>query len=136
VNSEESPFATASAKAKCDLPAAVSSDAAYEFASEVRLVFAESSLNFEQERYVELCSSLKELLERDPGNIVRSVLRISRCEFSVENRRGFGLAIRMVAEGNTAQRAEMRWGLGMARAQQALLFMARTIRQQDGVQNS
>ena len=130
VNSAESPFASASASAKCDSPAAVSSNNAYEFASQITLVFAESFLNFERERYIDLSSSLKELLERDPGTAVRTALRISPCEFPAQNRRGFCLGIRLIAEGDTAQQAELRWGLGLARIQQALLFRARTLKQQ------
>jgi hypothetical protein len=128
VNSLESPFTTASALAKCDSPATVSNDKAYEFASQATLVFAEILLNFEKERYIGLCSSLKELLERDTGNTVRVVLRISACEFPAERRRGFCMGIRLVAEGDSAQQAELRWGLGLARVQQALLFRARTLK--------
>ena len=128
VNSTESAFATASATVKCDSPAAVSAGEAYEFASQASLVFAEPSLNLKRERYVNLSSSLKELLERDSGGAVRVVLRISPCEFPVQNRRGFCLGIRLVAQGDSAQQAELRWGLGLARVQQALLFRARTLK--------
>jgi hypothetical protein len=130
INGAESPFATVSATVKCDSPAADSSANAYEFASQVSLVFAEIPLNFDRERYRNLNSSLKELLERDPGNAVRATLRISLCEFPGQNRRGFCLEIRLVAEGETTEQAELRWGLGLARMQQALLFRARTLKQQ------
>ncbi len=136
VNGEESPFTTANAIVKCDSPAAVSSGKTYEFASQVRVVFTELFLNSERERYIELCSSLKDLLERDPGNTTRAVLRISACEFPAESRRGFCLGIRLVAGGDSAQQAELRWGLGLARVQQALLFRARAMKQQAGVQDS
>ena len=66
VNGAESPFITASASAKCDSPATVSTDQAYEFASQATVVFAEPFLNFERGRYIDLSSSLKQLLERDP----------------------------------------------------------------------
>lgn len=130
INDAESPFATMSATAKRDSPAAVSSGNAYEFASQVSLVFAETSLNFDRECYINLSSSLKDLLERDTGNAVRAVLRISLCEFPGQNGRGFCLEIRLVAEGDTTEQAELRWGLGLARMQQALLFRARTLKQQ------
>jgi len=130
VNGEESIFATASATTKSDLPAAVSAGLAHEFASQIGIVFAELSLNWERRHYVDLSSGLKELLERDTADAARAVLRISSCDFTTENQRGFCLTIRLVAEGNSAQQAELRWGLGLARVQQALLFRSRTLKQQ------
>jgi len=130
VNGPESVFATASAATKADLPAAVSAGPAYEFASQATIVFAVPSLNWERRPYMDLCSGLKELLERDTANAARTVLRISSCDFTEENRRGFCLSIRLVAEGSSAQQAELRWGLGLARIQQALLFRSRALKQQ------
>jgi hypothetical protein len=129
VNSEESIFITANATTKSDLPAAVSAGPAYEFASQVTLVFAEPSLNWERRHNVDLSSGLKELLERDTADPSRATLRTSSCDFTAENRRGFCLSIRLVAEGSSAQQAELRWGLGLARIQQALLFRSRTLKQ-------
>jgi hypothetical protein len=129
VNSSESIFATASATTKSDLPAAVSAGPAYEFASQTKIVFAEPSLNRERRHYVDLSSGLKELLERDSAEAVRAVLRISSCDFTAENQRGYCLDIRLVAEGVSAQQAELRWGLGLARIQQALLFRSRSLKQ-------
>ena len=122
VNGAESVFASARVSARCDLPTAASSDQAYEFASEARVVFACSPVhpaNYERGRYVDLTSNLKELLERDPGDTVRTVLRISGCDFPTDNRRGFCLGIRVVAHGTSAEKAEMRWGLGLARSRTA-----------------
>src|ERR1700720_2404065 len=130
VNSEESIFATASATTRSELPATVSADLAHEFASQARIVFAEPSLNWERRHYVDLRSGLKELLERDTADAVRAVLRLSSCSFPAENRPGFCLDVRLVAEGETSQQAELRWGLGLARVQQALLFRSRTVKQQ------
>ncbi len=45
-------------------------------------------------------------------------------------RTGYGLRIQLSARGVTPQQAELRWGFGLARIQQALLFVSRTIRQQ------
>jgi hypothetical protein len=130
VNSAKSIFATASAATKSDLPAAVSAGPAYEFASQATIVFAAPSLNWERKHYVDLSSGLKELLERDTANAARAVLRVSSCDFTAENRRGFCLCIRLVAEGSSAQQAELRWGLALARIQQALLFRSRALKQQ------
>jgi len=64
----------------------------------------------------------EDLLERDSGDAIRAVLRIGTCDFPAQNRRGFCLSIRLVAQGVSAEQAEMRCGLGLARLQQALLF--------------
>src|SRR6266481_2339972 len=132
VNSAESSFTSASASTQADSPASVSAGDAYEFASQARLVFVEPSLNFEQDRYVDLTAGLKDLLERDSGDAMRAVLRISPCDFPAQKRRGYCLNIRLVAHGVSAEQAEMRWGLGLARVQQALLFSARALCQQPG----
>jgi hypothetical protein len=130
VNGAESIFTTVSATTKSDLPPGVSADQAYEFASKARIVFEEPSLNWERRHYADLCTGLKELLERDVADTIRATLRISSCDFAAENRHGFCLDIRLVAEGNSAQQAELRWGLGLARVQQALLFRSRALKQQ------
>jgi hypothetical protein len=128
LNGAESLFATVGATTKSDSPAAVSAGGNHEFASETSLVFAEPSFNFERERFVKIRSGLKELLEREKGDAVRAVLRISVCDFPARKRCGFCLVIRLVAQGDSAQQAELRWGLGLARVQQALLFRARTLK--------
>jgi hypothetical protein len=130
VNSAESIFATASVSTKSELPAAVSADQTGEFASQVRIVFAEPSLNWERRHYLDLSSGLKELLERDTADALCATLRISSCNFTGEKRTGFCLDIRLIAAGNSAQQAELRWGLGLARVQQALLFRSRALKQQ------
>jgi len=127
VNGAESIFTTASATTKSDLPATVSAGLGHEFASQAIIVFAESALNWERKHYVELSAKLKELLERDAADSVRAALRISSCDFKAENQRGYCLGIRLVAAGESAQQAELRWGLGLARVQQALLFQSRAL---------
>jgi hypothetical protein len=132
VNGADSIFTSASCGTQADSPATVSAGEAYEFASQARLVFAESSINFKDDSYRDLAAGLKELLERDSGDAIRAVLRISPCEFPAGGRRGYCLSIRLVAHGASAEQAELRWGLGSARVQQALLFCARALRQQFG----
>jgi hypothetical protein len=131
VNGTESIFTTVSASTRSDLPAA-SGDSAHEFAFEAALVFGEISLNFDRKQYAELSSGLKELLERDTTDTLRAVLRIASCDFPAQSRRGFCLGIRLVAEGDSPEQAELRCGLAMARVQQALLFRARSLKQQIG----
>ena len=129
LNGEESVFATASASTKSDSPAAVCVGLAHEFASQTTIVFAEPSLNWDREHYADLAAGLQKLLERDASDAVHAVLRISPCDFAQETRRGFCLSIRLVAGGESAEQAELRWGLGLARLQQALLFRSRVLKQ-------
>jgi hypothetical protein len=131
VNGTESIFTTVSASTRSDLPA-TSGDSAHEFAFEATLVFAEISLNFDRKQYAELSSGLKELLERDTTDTLRTVLRIASCDFPGQSQRGFCLGMRLVAEGDSPEQAELRCGLAMARVQQALLFRARSLKQQIG----
>jgi hypothetical protein len=130
VNGPESAFVTSNVSVKSDLSAVISAGSAYEFASQATIVFAAPLFNWELKYFVDLCSSLKELLERDTSGTVRALMRISPCDFTEESRRGFCLSIRLVADGNSAQQAELRWGLGLARVQQALLFRSRALKQQ------
>ena len=132
LNGPESILATGNITIKSDPLSAVSSSAAQEFASQIDIVFAVPSLSWERRHYVDLRSGLKELLERDSSDSLRMALRISRCDFRAEKRNGFCLAVRLVAEGNSEQQAELRWGLGLARLQQALLFSSRALKQQVG----
>lgn len=132
VNSPGSVFTSASVATECHARADASPDGVYEFGSQATLVFAVPSLNFDRGQYTELTANLKELLERDSGEAVRGVLRVSSCNFPEQNRRGFCLGIRLVARGDSAKQAELRWGLGLARVQQALLFRARAMGQQIG----
>src|SRR5260221_12078184 len=92
--SADSAFSSASAGTPADSAASVSAGEGYEFASQTNLVFAESPLNFERDLFVDLTAGLKDLLERDSGDAIRAVLRISPCDFPAQNRRGFCLGIR------------------------------------------
>ena len=129
INGAESIFTTSGAIAKADLPAAVSAGLAYEFASQIRMVFTDTFLNLQRKQFADLCAGLKELLERETGEATRAVLRVSCCDFTAESQPGYCLEIRLVAQGSSAQQAELRWGLGLARIQQALLFRTRVLKQ-------
>jgi hypothetical protein len=43
--------------------------------------------------------------------------------------------MRLAAKGNTPEQAVLRWGLGLAHLQQALLFTSRHLRQQIAQKN-
>jgi hypothetical protein len=132
VNSPESVFATLTAAVEHKPSVAEASAEIHEFSSWISLVFTVPSLNFDRNHYVELAEGLKELLERDLADSIRGVLRISDCDFPEQRRRGFCLGISLVAHGESSKQAELRWGLGLARVQQALLFRARALGQQIG----
>jgi hypothetical protein len=132
VNSPESVFSSATAAVELNLAAGDPPGEIHEFGSRISLVFTIAALNFDRSNYTELAAGLKELLESDSGESTRSVLRVSSCEFPEKNRRGFCLGIQLVARGDSARQAELRWGLSLARVQQALLFRARALGQQIG----
>src|SRR5579863_9610453 len=47
---------------------------------------------------------------------------------------GVALGLRLEANGESVEQAEVRWGLGLAHVQQALLFASRWLRQQSSAQ--
>ncbi len=97
------------------------------FASRIDLIFLQEATNFGRGPHEDLASRLAQLLERDSGETLRAELRISPVEFAGEDR-GFCLRMILYARGATREQAEARWGLGLARMQQALLFVARELR--------
>jgi hypothetical protein len=136
INRPESVFASGAVAATSGPPAFSSVHGAFEFSSNVNLVFAVPSLNLDRMQFVELAENLKQLLERDSSEAVRAELRISPCDFPAQNKRGFCLGVRLAALGDSAKQSELRWGFGLARVQQALLFRARTLGQQIGARDS
>ena len=134
VNSADSVFATA----KCDTwlnqdapGSAAAEGGPYEFASYVDLVFALGDFNFERGHYEGLTKRLEELLTRGAaGDTLHAELCVRHCRFRKAERWGFYLTIFLHARGSTSEQAELRWGLGLARLQQALLFISRVIRHQ------
>ena len=135
VNGEDSVFSTARFRSAAREPAAAPESEAHEFASEIALVFAAVGLNFDRIHYAELAERLRELLTSGAPDALRAALRVRRCRFKDQGRWGLCLALELASHGATAQQAELRWSLGLARLQRALLFLSRAIRHQIG-QNS
>jgi hypothetical protein len=102
-------------------------DEPFVFASRVDLVFLREDANFGSGPHENLVQRLAELLEREPGDALRVELQIAQADFGGENL-GFCLRVLLYAKGTTSGQAELRWGLGLARLQQALLFVARGLR--------
>jgi hypothetical protein len=131
VNSEDSVFATTRCKTWLQQVAAASGAEACEFGSRIDLVFAPEPFNFQRSRYDNLTQRLQELLSRETApDALRSELSVRPCRFHATARLGFCLRILLRARGATSEQVELRWGLGLARIQQALLFISRIVRQQ------
>lgn len=131
VNSDDSVFSTA----RCSVWLEPEQGETSEFASQIDVVFALHEFNLDRSRYEGLCQRLVELLTRDAGEAMRAELRVRRCHFRGTGERGFCLAIVLRAHGETPGQAELRWGLGLVRLQQALLFVSRAIRQHLALSN-
>lgn len=128
VNGLDSVFRTAKCSAHAGQGAAAPPES-HEFASSVHLLFADEKYNFRVEHYEGLAGQLGELLARDsPADALHAGLRIRSCRFRTAGRDGFCLAILLSAQGATPEQAELRWGLGLTRIQQALLFLSRVVR--------
>jgi len=135
VNGSDSIFATVKAQTALSQDAAVASGA-YAFASRVALVFARAELNFQRENYEALLMHLRELLEKDTApDTLDAEFHIPFCYFHAAARAGHALAFHLRARGTTPEQAELRWGLGLARVQQALLFLSRALRQKTSQSN-
>ena len=134
VNSADSVFSTAKCRTwlnQDDRGSSAAGAEPCEFASSIDLFFALDDFNFERSQYEGLIQRLQELLTGDaPADPLRAELCIRQCHFRAWERWGFYLALLLYARGSTPEQAELRWGLGLARMQQALLFLSRVIRHQ------
>lgn len=97
------------------------------FASRIDLMISQGE-NPGHALYEEIAARLAGLLEREPGDALRAELHVSPAEFA-GGRTGFCLRLFLFSRAATEEQAELRWNLGLARVQQALLFIARAIRQ-------
>lgn len=128
VNSEDSVFATATCRTQT--VAGGSPGEMHGFSCRITLLFAEEKFNFEARHFEGLAKQLEGLLARDsPADAVAATLRIGPCHFGRLEREGFHLAVTLTATGESPEQAELRWGLGLVRVQQALLYLSRVVRQ-------
>jgi hypothetical protein len=58
--------------------------------------------------------------------VMLSLIKVSVCE---GRNAGLALGLRLEANGDSLEQAELRWGLGLAHIQQGLLFVSRWLRQ-------
>jgi hypothetical protein len=124
LNAEESPFSTVG----CKVWAATEGAEPSVFASRIDLIVWQGAAGLGQAQYDDLATRLAGLLEREPGDALRVELQIAPAQFS-GGRQGFCLRLLLFAGGAAQEQARLRWTLGLVRVQQALLFLARAIRQ-------
>jgi hypothetical protein len=109
---------------------------AAEFASRVDVIFSAQRHNFERESFESLAGQVRVLLEMEAsGDTLAAEVCVLRCIFPQAARPGYALRVKLTGFGSTPAQAELRWGLGVAHLQQALLFLSRTVRQQQALTN-
>jgi hypothetical protein len=123
LNGAGSPFATFrcktwSAQEEGDTPSWV-------FASTVGIIFQREADNSAMKSFIGVAHRLVELLYTEAEFLSAEIL-ICRAAFSGE-RPSYGLQLSLQAKGTSPSQAQMRWGLGLAHVQQALLFAAREL---------
>jgi hypothetical protein len=135
-NSPPSIFCTVRAKTWPESDAKASPDEAEQFYSRIDLVFAYPSLNSGSAHGEDAARRIVDLWmkDNDAGNL-QARLEILPCRFVAQNVSGAALRIILTAHGNSAEQARMRWGLGIARLQQSLLFVSRAIRQKLAIED-
>lgn len=127
INGADSLFASFGASA-AEAPAKPEAAGPAGFGSSVMLVFADPTLNHERDRYEHLAIQLSGLLLREAAEALTCEIAVASCEFPAEARPGQCLRVALMARAESADQARTRWGLGLARVQQALLYCSRQIR--------
>ena len=127
VNGEGSLFSTVRSKVWAAASAQANEEPAY--SSRFDIVFTHDSLNSTAERYEEVVRRLVELWMKDPAESLSVRLEILPCAYKEAAIEGAGLRLVFAACGNSPEQARTRWGLGLMKIQQALLFVSRAMRQ-------
>jgi hypothetical protein len=140
VNGAGSLFSTV--RAKVWEETASQAGAEFTFHSRVDLMFARSEFNFISERYEDAVQRLVALwMKESSGDALSVRMEILPCDYVAANTRGTekkeGAALRLTltSRSASAEQARVRWGLGIVRVQQALLFVSRAMRQKLGIDN-
>jgi len=126
LNAEESPFTTFGCKVWASTEGAGAEPS--QFASRIGLMVSHGADETDEAQYDDLARRLAALLESEPGDALYVELQITPAELA-RGWRGFCLRLLLFARGAGEKQAQLRWTLGLARVQQALLFLARAIRQ-------
>jgi hypothetical protein len=105
------------------------------FHSRIVLIFAHDPFNFVPERFEDIVRRLIELWMKDASaDTLAAKLEILPCNYKVTGRNGAALRISLTARGANVDQARTRWGIGLIRLQQALLFVSRAMRQKLGIE--
>jgi hypothetical protein len=132
LNEEGSLFLTVRAKAW--LSPSQQADGEDSFHSRVELIFAHDPFNTMPERFEDVVRRLVELWMKDfSADTLAARLEILPCSYKLSGRDGAALRITLTACGANADQARTRWGLGLVRLQQALLFVSRAMKQKLGM---
>jgi hypothetical protein len=135
-NSPPSIFCTVRAKVGQERDAKAAPDEAEQFYSRIDLVFAYPSLNSGSAHAEDAARRIVDLWMKDSdAEHLQARLEILPCRFVAQNASGAALRIILTARGNSAEQARMRWGLGIARLQQTLLFVSRAMRQKLAIED-
>src|SRR5579863_9494938 len=134
VNGAGSFFATVRAKVWDEAGAQAGAESI--FHSRVDLMFARPEFNFMPERYEDVAQRLVGLWMRETSGDALSVrLEILPCRYGAAKTEGAALRLTLSSHSASAEQARIRWGLGIVRVQQALLFVSRAMRQKLGIDN-
>jgi hypothetical protein len=135
-NSPPSIFCTVRAKVAQERNEKESPDDAEHFFSRIDFVFAYPSLNSGSAHGEDAARRIVDLwMKDDAAAHLQARLEILPCRFAAQNASGAALRIILTARGNSAEQARMRWGLGIARLQQSLLFVSRAMRQKLAIED-
>lgn len=134
LNEEGSLFRTIRAKVWPTITSASQPGAENSFQSRMDLIFARDSFNAMPERFDDAVHRLVGLWMKDSSaDTLVARLEILPCSYKESARNGAALRITLTAKGSTADQARTRWGLGLVRLQQALLFVSREMKQKLGL---
>jgi hypothetical protein len=129
VNSGDSLFQTAGVKVWLENDPA--DDQAFLFSGRFVFAFAEPAMNFNQDSFTRLLSRLQGLLsDTEASEAIRVGLAIHLCRYAEVSRWGFCASLLVQAWGSAEEQARLRWALGLAHVQKALLFSSRVLRQE------
>jgi hypothetical protein len=131
INGEGSFFSTVGVKVWTSDPLQTGEDT--RFHSQVDLIFTHQPFNLVDDHYEDVVRRLMELWMKDSADSLTAQLEILPCRFISPSSEGVGLRIVFTARGSSAEQARTRWGLGLMKVQQALLFVSRAMRQSLGV---
>ena len=137
VNGDASLFSTTRAKTWSAAAQGNGEDGAAEFGSRVELVLADPKLRENSAMTEDAVRRLVELWMKESGaDTLSARLEVLPCRLGAAAAKGAAIRISLSARGETPEQARMRWGLGVARLQQALLFVSRAMRVKLGIERS